>query len=295
MEERHRPKHPVIDVRISSVHAFRLLIRLAVVEARTDPCVCIDCHEGYLCCRDIDATGVVMSRGELLCDVRSPRPAVDQVRLTVPLTPTPLATVCVCTQPLTDFLLKTPNTRLLRMSQDIRGGVVVFEHEDPATSCVSVLELSDGLGGVPMPYQRGLPLLPSMTFDHIFRCNTKRMKTFMSRSRKLKADKICFKIPPPSSAGTIVVSLVGDIGVYEEYVERHQVASNTKSKDLQDNLVVSIPLVYVQQFLRVLTNDTHVEVYLAPNNPVVLSVNLGHATKHSFVRHMIAPDCAPVK
>ena len=285
---------PVLEVWITSVYAFRMLVKMTSVETRPEPCLCLDFHNDFICCRDIDSNGVIMSRSEMKCDIKRPKPTVIPLNIDSNLL-SPLLTVCVSLEPLIDFLSKTPNTRLLRLTQKERGGVVLFEHEDPATSCLSTLELPDGLGGLPSPYNRGLPQLPRMTFDHLFRFTTKHIRHFLSQTRKNrhKAESFSFTVPP-SKDSPVQIGLMGSTGVlYQEQVQRRFITDkdNQEKQERNYTVVMSLPIPYLQQFIKPLTNDTHFEVYLSEKNPIVLSINLGHSKTHSYVRHMIAPTC----
>ena len=273
-----------LDVRVSSVYGLRLLAQLGTAQDRVVPTICIDVHSNMLCVRDVDDTGVVLTRGEFCCDVRRPRVPVQLVSNEHTGQSQPLVTLCLSLVPLLGFLSKTPNTRLLRIWQKVRGGCVSLEHQD-SEGCASIrLDLPDGAAGtVKKPSTRGLPILAPMTFNHVVRARAGALRGKITAARGIGLHSVEFHATPQNlglrligSKGTVVHSLPA-------------IAVKDKQKDNSDTARLIINVDTVKRFLKPLAKNAMTEIYLAQNLPVVFSVDLGHNIQHSFVRHMVAP------
>lgn len=272
---------PFLDVRVSSVYGLRLLAQLGTAQDRTVPTICIDVHENMLCVRDVDDTGVVLTRGEFSCDVRRPR---VPVQLLNSKHSRPLVTLCLSLVPLLGFLSKTPNTRLLRIWQASRGARVSLEHQDSEGCSTIRLDLPDGAAGtIQKPTSRGLPILAPMTFNHVVRARVGALRSKITSARGIGLHSLELHATPKH----LGLRLIGSKGTVVHSLPAISVSEKKDSSDTAARLTVNVDI--VKRFLKPLAKNAVAEIYLAQDLPVVLSVDLGHNTRHSFVRHMVAP------
>ena len=272
-----------LDIRVSSVYGLRLLAQLGTAQDRPTPTLYIDVHARKLCIRDVDDSGVVLTRGEFACDVRRPRVPVELLSQSPTSSSSPpLVTLRLALVPLLGFLAKAPSTRLLRIWQPSRGANVSLEHKDPE-GCSSIrLDLPDSAGGnVLSALARRLPALPAMTYDHVVRARVGALRGQIAAARGIGLHSLELH----ATAQQLGLRLIGSKGTVV-----HSLPSiPMMTKKLADDARVTVNTDVVKRFLKPLAKNTTLEIYLGKDLPLVLSIDLGHNTRHSFVRHMVAP------
>ena len=201
--------------------------------------------------------------------------------------PRPLLSLVLSLPPLLDFLQKTPSSRLLWIHQKAAGEPVCFEHRDHDQGYRLELPVAH-LGAA----ARTFPELPPMRFDYVFRANVHAMRSRLVLARSIGLRSVEFY------AGTneMRLQLVGCKGTVAHTFPTMSAKAIAKQQQQKQQKVrtkpppcLAVGARHLRRFLAPLPKAAFVEIYLSEGQPVVVSADIGNATRHSFVRHAIAP------